>query len=318
MKANQPTKSNELKLTRFASMLSDAGFKAVLASPRNKTILMRLLNLLLPEDRQIAEIESYCDREINGFTPFSKYSRVDVRCRDRDGRMFIVEMQREMHGCFFQRCVWYGSNAYGSDLPAGAGYDDLQPVYVVAFLEQSLPHTGHEGQWNSGEYVSRYQMTEKRTGEIAPDTIVCIFVELGRFLKGETELRERFDRMCYVFKNSEKWEDNVPQEILDDEFTNELSRACEVENFPPDTKLQYIRDMFTEMDYKAEMEAKYRKGFAAGEADGEARGEARGRMAGVAEGKRDIAAAFLKKGLDAALIASCTGLSVGEVEALRG
>ena len=161
----------------------------------------------------------------------------------------------------------------------------------------------------------------KRTGEIAPDTIVCIFVELGRFLKGETELRERFDRMCYVFKNSEKWEDNVPQEILDDEFTNELSRACEVENFPPDTKLQYIRDMFTEMDYRAEMEAKYRKGFAAGKADG----EARGRMAGVAEGmekggaarSRDIAAAMLKQGLDTALIATCTGLSVGEVEALK-
>lgn len=129
-------------------------------------------------------------------------------------------------------------------------------------------------------------MTEKRTGEFAPDTIVCIFVELGRFLKGETELGERFDRMC----------------------------------FPADTKLQYIRDMFTEMDYRAEMKANYQNGFAAGEADG----EARGRMAGVAEGlekggaarSRDIAAAMLRKGLDTALIASCTGLSIGEVEAL--
>ncbi len=53
----------------------------------------------------------------------------------------------------------------------------------------------------------------------------------------------------------------MPQEILDDDFTNELSRACEIENFPPDTKLQYIRDMFTEMDYQAEMEAKCLKGF---------------------------------------------------------
>ncbi len=119
-------------------------------------------------------------------------------------------------------------------------------------------------------------------------------MELGRFLKGETELGERFDRMC----------------------------------FPADTKLQYIRDMFTEMDYRAEMKANYQNGFAAGEADGEARGEARGRMAGMAEGlekgiekggaarSRDIAAAMLRKGLDTALIASCTGLSIGEVEAL--
>ncbi len=237
MTAKQLTRTAEPKLSRFANLLSDAGFKAVLASPRNKTILMRLLNLLLPEDRQIVEIERYCDREIGGFTPSNKYSRVDVRCRDRDGRTFIVEMQRELHGCFFQRCVWYGSNAYGSDLYSGAGYEDLQPVYVVAFLEQSLPHEGHESQWGDGDYVSRYQMIEKRTGEFAPDTIVCIFVELGRFLKGETELRERFEKTCYVFKNSKKWEDEVPGEILDDEFTSELSRACEVENFPPDTNL---------------------------------------------------------------------------------
>ena len=237
----------EVRISRFASLLSDAGFKAVLASPRNKKILTQLLNLVLPTNRQIAEIESYPDREVNGFTPFGKYSRVDVRCRDIEGRTFIVEMQREMHERFFQRCMWYGSNAYGSDLPVGAGYEDLSPVYVIAFLEQALPHKD-ETQWDSGRCVSCYQMTEKRTGEFAPDTIICIFVELGRFLKGEDELEGRFDRTCYVFKNSEKWEKDVPSKILDDEFTKELSRAYEVENFPPETKLQYIRDMFTEMD----------------------------------------------------------------------
>lgn len=325
MDAKQHNDQAEIKLSRFASLLSDAGFKAVLAAPRNKSILMRLLNLLLPEDRQIVEIERYCDREIGGFTPSGKYSRVDVRCRDREGRTFIVEMQRELHECFFQRCVWYGSNAYGSDLPSGAAYKELQPVYVIAFLEQSLPHAGFEKLWSCGEYVSRYQMTEKRTGEFAPDTIVCIFVELGRFLKVETELKERFDRMCYVFKNSEKWADDVPQEILDDEFTSDLSRACEVENFPPDTKLQYIRDMFTEMDYRAEMDSCYDRGFRAGEAKGEARGRTAGMDEGMEKGmekggaarSRDIAAAMLSKGLDAALVASCTGLSVEEISGLQ-
>lgn len=161
----------EVRISRFASLLSDAGFKAVLASPRNKKILTQLLNLVLPPNRQIAEIESYPDREVNGFTPFGKYSRVDVRCRDIEGRTFIVEMQREMHERFFQRCMWYGSNAYGSDLPVGAGYEDLSPVYVIAFLEQALPHKD-ETQWDSGRCVSCYQMTEKRTGEFAPDTII--------------------------------------------------------------------------------------------------------------------------------------------------
>lgn len=33
----------EVRISRFASLLSDAGFKAVLASPRNKKILTQLL-----------------------------------------------------------------------------------------------------------------------------------------------------------------------------------------------------------------------------------------------------------------------------------
>ena len=289
----------EVRISRFASLLSDAGFKAVLASPRNKKILTQLLNLVLPTNRQIAEIESHPDREVNGFTPFGKYSRVDVRCRDIEGRTFIVEMQREMHERFFQRCMWYGSNAYGSDLPVGAGYEDLSPVYVIAFLEQALPHKD-ETQWDSGRCVSCYQMTEKRTGEFAPDTIICIFVELGRFLKGEDELEGRFDRTCYVFKNSEKWEKDVPSKILDDEFTKELSRACEVENFPPETKLQYIRDMFTEMDYKAELKANYKNGFAAGEAQSEKK-------------ERMAAKKLLAAGVSAELVASCFGMSEKEI-----
>lgn len=97
-----------------------------------------------------------------------------------------------------------------------------------------------------------------------------------------------------------KWEKDVPSKILDDEFTKELSRACEVENFPPETKLQYIRDMFTEMDYKAELKANYKNGFA----DGEAQSEKKERMA---------AKKLLAAGVSAELVASCFGMSEEEI-----
>ena len=62
----------KIKLPKFANLLSDSGFKAVLMSPRNKNLLKELLNLVLPEDRKIEEIESYNDREIDGITPSSR------------------------------------------------------------------------------------------------------------------------------------------------------------------------------------------------------------------------------------------------------
>lgn len=311
-----------IKLPKYASILSDAGFKAVLMAPRNKNLLKKLLNLVLPPDRQIDEIVSYEDREINGMTPFSKYSRIDIRCKDTLGRHFIVEMQRQPHDFFFQRCVWYGSNVYGSSLEIGQDYTELKPVYVIAFLEYELPHD--DAKWDKGKCVSCYQMTENSTGEFAPDTIMCIFVELGRFIKGMHELDDSFDKACYVIKNSSKWESSAPAALLDDELSTELVNACEVENFPADTKTKYIESMYTEMDYKAEMQANFRigkeeglaEGKAKGKAEGLAEGEAKGLTAGKAEKARESAINLIAAGVPFETIASCIGLTLDEVKAL--
>ncbi len=297
-----------VKLPKFASLLSDSGFKAVLAEPRNKEILRQLINLILPKDRMVVQIEKYEDREMDGFTPFTKSARVDVRCRDIHGRSFIVEMQRKMHDSFIQRCIWYGAKAYGKDMQPGDEYTELKPVYVIAFLEEALPHKD-EQRWDTDNFVSCYQMIEKRTGEFAPDAIFCIFVELGRFKKGITLLESTLEKTCYVFKNAEKWnEDSVPAKILEDRFTQQLTQACVVENFPPDVKLKFVRDMFTEMDYRAEIKAYFKDGFAEGKAEGKAEG--------MKEKALDTAYKLLAAGIQPETVASCTGLSPEEIKAL--
>ena len=54
---------SEKDLSEYASVLSDTGFKAVLASERNKELLRQLINLILPEDRHVVEIEHFENRE---------------------------------------------------------------------------------------------------------------------------------------------------------------------------------------------------------------------------------------------------------------
>ena len=124
-------------------------------------------------------------------------------------------------------------------------------------------------------------------------------------------LESTLERTCYVFKNSEKWnEDSVPEKILEDRFTQQLTRACAVENFPPDVKLKFVRNMFTEMDYKAETKAYYKDGFAEGRAEG--------RAEGMREKALEAAQKFLAAGVPAETVASCTGLNVDEIREMRG
>ena len=104
--------------------------------------------------------------------------------------------------------------------------------------------------------------------------------------------------------------------ILEDGFTQQLTQACEVANFPPDVKLNFVRDMFTEMDYKAETRAYYKDGFAEGRAEGRTEGRNEGRNEGMREKALDTARRLLAAGIQPETIASCTGLSPDEIKSL--
>ena len=296
-------KLSEKDLSEYASVLSDPGFKAVLGCERNKELLRQLINLILPEDRYVVEIEHFENNEVEGFTPATRSLRVDVRVKDINGRTFIVEMQQKMHEAFVERCIWYGAKAYGYDLPTGSTYEDLKPVYVIAFLKEKIHHED-ESLWNEDHFISCYQMREKSTGEFAPDAIFCIFVELGRFHKDKSLLKTTLDKICYLFRNSGKWKGEVPKAVSDDKFTKQMADACRVANFPPDVKLNYVKEMFTEMDYKAEIKAYYKDGYRDGQAEG------------IEKKARDDARNFLAAGVSPEVIASCTGLNIEEVRDL--
>ena len=91
----------DLIVQRYVDILTDAGFKAVFGDQRNKDVLMDLLNVLLPAERRVEEIE-YNTTEIPGFTPETKSVRIDLRCTSADGTRFIVEMQKSRQKNFFR------------------------------------------------------------------------------------------------------------------------------------------------------------------------------------------------------------------------
>ena len=46
----------------FVDLLSDTGFKLVYANPANKSLLINLLNIVLPDDMRVSDIVEYRDR----------------------------------------------------------------------------------------------------------------------------------------------------------------------------------------------------------------------------------------------------------------
>ena len=304
------------ELAPFVNLRSDVGFKAVFADRNNKDILIGVLNQILPPEARIEDIKEYSDREQRRDVPYGKKTVLDLVCVDRDDRTFVVEMQASEEDFFFERCVYYASGLYHLELSDGVRYKGLRPVYVVSFLNYRLRHDD-ESLWDTDHFISHWRFTEKRTGMVADQTISVIFVEMTLFTKTLEECVTEFDRLFYIFKNSEGFQ-RIPEWIEEaGGISRRLAEACEVAAFDKEKKLKYEIDKMNEWDILAQREFAERKGFEEGLQKGLQKGLREGREEGLEQGREEtrlsIARKLFEAGTPVDVIVNCTGVDDGTI-----
>ena len=304
------------ELAPFVNLRSDVGFKAVFADKNNKDILIGVLNQILPPEARIEDIKEYSDREQRRDVPYGKKTVLDLVCVDKDDRTFIVEMQAAEEDYFFERCVYYASGLYHLELSDGERYKGLRPVYVVSFLNYRLRHDD-ESLWDTDHFISNWRFTEKRTGMVADQTISVIFVEMALFTKTLEECVTEFDRLFYIFKNSEGFQ-RIPEWIEEaGGISRRLAEACEVAAFDKEKKLKYEIDKMNEWDIQAQKEYAVRKGLEEGLQKGLQKGLREGREEGLEQGREEtrlsIARKLFEAGTPVDVIVNCTGVDDGTI-----
>ncbi len=299
-------------LAPFVNLRSDVGFKAVFADRNNKDILIGVLNQILPPEARIEDIKEYSDREQRRDVPYGKKTVLDLVCVDRDDRTFVVEMQASEEDFFFERCVYYASGLYHLELSDGVRYKGLRPVYVVSFLNYRLRHDD-ESLWDTDHFISNWRFTEKRTGMVADQTISVIFVEMTLFTKTLEECVTEFDRLFYIFKNSDGFQ-RIPEWIEEaGGISRRLAEACEVAAFDKEKKLKYEIDKMNEWDILAQREFAERKGLEEGLQKGLREGREEGLEQGREETRLSIARKLFEAGTPVDVIVNCTGVDDGTI-----
>ena len=298
------------------NLRSDVGFKAVFADRNNKDILIGVLNQILPPEARIEDIKEYSDREQRRDVSYGKKTVLDLVCVDKDDRTFIVEMQAAEEDYFFERCVYYASGLYHLELSDGERYKGLRPVYVVSFLNYRLKHDD-ESLWDTDHFISYWRFSEKRTGMVADQTISVIFVEMTLFTKTLEECVTEFDRLFYIFKNSDGFQ-RIPEWIEEaGGISRRLAEACEVAAFDKEKKLKYEIDKMNEWDIQAQKEYAVRKGLEEGLQKGLQKGLREGREEGLEQGREEtrlsIARKLFEAGTPVDVIVNCTGVDDGTI-----
>lgn len=273
---------------KYLDPKADLTFKKIFAG--HPDLLISLLNALLPlkRNQQIKSIE-YLPTELVPVDPLHKDTIVDVRCRDVEGRQFVVEMQMAWTDAFKQRVLFNASKAYVSQAEMGCKYEDSQPVYSLNLVNEIFEK-------DMKEYKHNYHIVhDKRTKKVI-EGLCFTFIELPKFHPHTMkEKRMTVLWLRFLTEINDKTQE-VPAELLE---SPEISKALEevkISAFTAEELRAYDKFWDRVSSEKTLMEGRYD------------------------EGKQDkaleIAQNLKSAGMDVDTICKMTGLSKEEIDEL--
>ena len=300
----------------------DWAVKRMLRDKANFDVLEGLITVLLGEKITIVEL---LESEGNQETEDDKFNRVDIKAKDSNGNIIIVEVQLTTQLYYLERILYGVAKAITEHISLGQRYSNVKKVYSINILYFDL------GKGADYLYHGRNTFVGVHTG----DTLQ-INVKENNVLKMKTP-EEVFPEYYIIRVNEfndiattpiEEWLDYLKNgRIKDDTTTPGLAEARE--------KLQYMQmSRADQIAYERHLDALavqsdafdaariegHAEGRAVGIEEGRAVGIEEGRAVGIEEGrakeKHDIARNLRSLGVTLNDISKATGLTAEEIEAL--
>ena len=277
-------------IVKYLDPKADLTFKKVFGN--HPDLLISLLNALLPlkKEQQIKSIE-YLPTELVPVDPLHKDTIVDVRCKDIEGRQFVVEMQMAWTDAFKQRVLFNASKAYVSQAEMGYKYEDLQPVYSLNLVNEIFEK-------DVKEYIHNYRIVhDKHTNKVI-EGLCFTFIELPKF-QPHTMKEKRMTILWLRFLTEiNDHTQEVPAELLENPEISKALEEVKISAFTDEELRAYDKFWDRVSSEKTLMEGRYDEGVLAGEANK----------------ALEIAKKMKAAGMDADTIYEMTGVSKEEIE----
>ena len=259
----------------FADLKNDYIFRRIFAT--HPEILRRLLNDLLERtDAQTIEQIEYVPREQLPLVEGAKLSILDVRCRDRAGTTFVVEMQLIHHPGFIDRVVYNACKAYAGQLKEGDWYTKLTDVVAISICDFELwPDAKQDkSQLPRVPMLSRWNMTERSSKNQGLLQVQYAFLELPK-MPDRRPVEPGADLWAWLFVHAPEL-----TEVPDDLTPGPYADALELANKAKFTvgELQAYEKARDEIRQVLEISTAR---WAEGLVEGETRGETRAKIAAI-------------------------------------
>jgi len=191
---------------KFLDVKTDYAFKKVFGSEDSTDLLISFLNSIIYSDapykiKDLTILDPYNIPMLKGM----KNSFVDVKAVLEDDTKVIIEMQVLNHQGFEKRVLYNAAKNYSVQLDSAEAYELLNPVIALNIVDFIMFD-------ESEKVVTNFKLLEKEEFIHYSDDIELIFVELPKFTKTDTQLKNIQDEWIYFIKNAGSLE-YIPKDI---------------------------------------------------------------------------------------------------------
>lgn len=296
----------------------DWAIKHILRDKANFDILEGLISVLIGEEVKIVEL---LESESNQENDRDKFNRVDIKAKNSEGHIIIIEVQLTRQLYYLERILYGTCKAITEHINIGDKYDQVKKVYSISILYCDYGH--------GDDYVYHGQTVFK--GIHTGNDLLVNMKEEGVIVPHLP--REVFPEYYLVRVNAY---DKIPETPLDEWMTylktgkikedtrtpglQEVREKLRVLSMTPKERRAYdehIDNIMVQNDVLDTARDEGRsEGLAEGLAEGRAEGLAEGRAEGRSEAMKEVARAMKEQKLPYDNIIAITGLSKEEIESL--
>jgi predicted transposase/invertase (TIGR01784 family) len=274
----------------------DFAFKKLFGSEENKDLLISFINAILPEEKQVKNVELKNPYNISNYKK-GKMTILDIKAVDEKGTWYDIEMQIAEQGYYDKRALYYWSKVYTDQIESGEDFEELRKTIAINILDFNY--------LDEKEFHNEYGIYNKKSKKELSDIFDMHFIELGKFDKSFKDIKTTLDRWtAFLNKAYEIDKDNIPEELAMDENVRNAIEKLDAMYLDKEEREIYENDLKRLRIQKAEIKAAERKGIEKGIEKGENK-----KSIEIAQNLLDI--------LDEETIAIKTGLSIEVIKELK-
>lgn len=305
----------------------DWAIKRLLRQKANFDVLEGFLTVFIGEEVKIVEI---LESEGNQQTQDDKFNRVDIKARNSNGEIILVEVQNTSELYYLERILYGVAKAITEHIHLGDTYKEVKKVYSISILYFDIGKGADYLYVGQNKFIGVHTndqlvITAKEKGALVQKSPAEIFPEYILVRVNE------FDKVAVT--PLEEWVAYLKSGVIKENTTapglQEARKKLQYYSMTDAERYAYDEHLNAVMIQNDVLGNAREEGLAEGRAEGltqgraegltqgRAEGLAEGRAEGRAEAKKDIVKSMLSNGLSVEQAAKYSGLTVEEVESIK-